>query len=119
MIITCIILFVVSAMIMMCAVGMMAIRKDKKPQNKVHFYVAKDRNGETNLFLGKPSRNHSVGIWFQYNFNDFDGDNKKWVWKSTRIVEDTYFCDLGLNVGDFEYLKWEDEPVEVFLNLED
>ena len=26
---------------------------------------------------------------------------------------------LGLNKDDYANLKWEDEPVEVFLNLED
>lgn len=25
----------------------------------------------------------------------------------------------GLNENDYDYLKWEDEPVEVFLNIED
>ena len=32
------------------------------------------------------------------------------------------FCSLksfGLNPDDFKDLKWEDEPVEVFVNMED
>ena len=45
--------------------------------------------------------------------------NGKYKWESTRIVESNYFNDLGLNLDDFKNLKWEDEPVEVFLNLED
>lgn len=35
MIIACIISFIVGAMMMMCAIGMVAIQKDKKPQNDV------------------------------------------------------------------------------------
>lgn len=29
------------------------------------------------------------------------------------------FQKFGLNPDDFNNLKWEDEPVEVFLNLKD
>ena len=29
------------------------------------------------------------------------------------------FHIFGLNKNDFNYLKWEDEPVEVFLNMEE
>ena len=29
------------------------------------------------------------------------------------------FSIYGLNPDDFKNLKWEDEPIEVFLNLED
>ena len=28
-----------------------------------------------------------------------------------------YFSNYGLDVNDYANLKWEDEPVEVFLNL--
>ena len=39
MIIACIISFVVGAILMMCAIGMVAIQKDKKPRNKVRFFI--------------------------------------------------------------------------------
>ena len=38
---------------------------------------------------------------------------------ATLMVNEHYFKDFGLNPDDFKDLKWEDEPVEVFLNLED
>ncbi len=38
----CIISFVVGAMLMMCAIGMVTIQKDKKPRNKVRFCVKYD-----------------------------------------------------------------------------
>lgn len=70
--------------------------------NKVHFYVARDKDGSLWLYIGKPIRSESVfaselNIGFtKYNFHI-----------------------LGLNENDYANLKWEDEPVEVFLNLED
>ena len=30
-----------------------------------------------------------------------------------------YFENFGLNENDYKYLKWEDEPVEVFVNMEE
>ena len=32
---------------------------------------------------------------------------------------DSQFKWYGLNENDYKDLKWEDEPIEVFLNLED
>ena len=31
--------FIIGAMMMMCAIGMVAIQKDKKPRNKVRFFI--------------------------------------------------------------------------------
>ena len=86
------------------------------PRNKVHFYVARHNNGKLNVFLNKPSRNYTLMMWNQYDFSE--RGKGKYKWKATRIVEDDYFYDLGLNPDKFKDLKWEDEPVEVFLNLE-
>ena len=36
--------FIIGAMMMMCAIGMVAIQKDKKPRNKVRFFVTYDEN---------------------------------------------------------------------------
>ena len=76
-----------------------------EPRNKVHFYVARDEyNNTLYLYLGKPYR----GI------SKFTSSPKG------RIIEtEDFFYKKGLNTADFSDLKWEDEPVEVFLNLED
>lgn len=58
------------------------------------------------LYLGKPERRSSC-------FFGFCGTC------ATLMVNEHYFKDFGLNPDDFKDLKWEDEPVEVFLNLED
>lgn len=78
--------------------------KLKKPKNNVHFYVARDKDGFLALWLGKP----------------FRAENK---WTSNLeeplLLTDMYkFYCYGLNRKDYKDLKWEDEPVEVFLNLE-
>lgn len=76
-----------------------------KNQNKVHFYVARDKNNILNLWLGKPCR-----------------DKYYWLSAAYHIVVIAVDKDLnvyGLNTEDYDNLKWEDEPVEVFLNLED
>ena len=80
------------------------IRKNKVQlyQNKVHFYVARDKNGRLFLYLSKPFRR---GDEF---FSNERGN----------IMLRDLKC-FGLNPDDFKDLKWEDEPVEVFLNLDD
>lgn len=79
-------------------------RKIRKMRNKVHFYVARDKNGELWLYIGKPFRvdtrfcpsvRKRVFVLTRYNLNSF-----------------------GLNENDYANLKWEDEPVEVFVNME-
>ena len=77
---------------------------DKEPSNHVHFYVARDKNGELFLYMSKPFR----GI---LRFNHYQN--------GCIIASDSYFSNFGLNEHDYDNLKWEDEPVEVFLNLKD
>ena len=72
-------------------------------KNKVHFYVARDKNGDLWLYIGKPFR---IG-------NRFYSDSNKKVFCLTYCIE-----KFGLKHEDFDYLKWEDEPIEVFLKLE-
>ena len=79
------------------------ISKQEEPKNKVHFYVARDKDGVLYLYLGKPFRGDTaffsgigVIILTRYNFERF-----------------------GLNVNDYANLKWEDEPIEVVVNMED
>lgn len=81
-----------------------AVLKDKKPINKVHFYVARDKDGILWLYIGKPIR----------KICEFTACDHGRIFTSSRK-----FSKYGLNIHDFDYLKWEDEPVEVFLNLED
>lgn len=72
-----------------------------KNKNRVHFYVARDKNGTLFLYLGKPIRKE----------NEFSAHHV--------VYGSCYFKKCGLNVDDYKDLRWEDEPVEVFLNLKD
>ena len=108
MIIACIISFVVGAMLMMCAIGMVAIQKDKKPRNKVRFYVTCESNyrGEIirTLWLGKP---------YYTKDKRFASD----IWSRILAVNGS-FVGYNLNYSDFEDMK-DGEIREVFINLED
>lgn len=73
-------------------------------KNKVHFYVTRDKNGELYLWFCKPCR--SLEEWIDIDYNPI-------------IASGLEFNHFGLNYKDYDNLKWEDEPVEVFLNLED
>ena len=80
--------------------------KLRKPKNNVHFYVARDKTRNLLwLYLGKPIR--------------FKDDT--WLPGKHGIVikAESSFELLGLNKEDYNSLKWEDEPIEVFLNLND
>ena len=98
--------FILGAMLMMCAIGMVAIQKDKEPRNKVRFYIAKPSGYYMYyLYLGKPRRVFSNG---------------KFIFKSAhngRFITDDVF-DYGLNPRDYDDMKI-GEIKEVFLNLED
>lgn len=76
----------------------------KNQRNKVHFYVARDKSGMLWLYLGKPIR----------------GTNEFYCGSDERAFSLAYKIDrFGVKKEDYDYLKWEDEPVEVFVNLED
>ena len=74
-----------------------------EPMNKVHFYVARDMDGELWLYLAKPVR--TIDEFLSCNYG--------------KAIASKYFLKYGLNENDYANLKWEDEPVEVFLNMED
>lgn len=94
MIIACIIMsFIVGAILMMCAIGMVAIQKDKKPRNKVRFLVRKH-----------------IG-WFDLAIVGKDGSR-------TGVCSDRLFCRFGLSPDDFDYMEVGEEK-DIFLNLED
>lgn len=108
MIIACIISFIVGAMLMMFALGIVSLCKDKEPRNKVHFYVTCELNyrGEIirTLWLGKPyytkDKRFASGIC------------------SRILAINGSFVGYNLNYSDFEDMK-NGEIREVFLNLED
>ena len=74
-------------------------------KNKVHFFVARDKDGKLWLYLGKPKRRC-------YSFLNSNGAIGSFM------ANEYHFIDFGLSPDDFKDLEWEDEPVEVFLNLE-
>ena len=75
----------------------------KSSKNNVHFYVARDEDNSLRFYLGKPERL----------------EQKFMPTSHGRIIRsEKYFSDYGLDANDYVNLKWEDEPVEVFLNLE-
>ena len=78
--------------------------KKKLDKNNVHFYVARDKVGILWLYMGKPIRRKSEFVSCPYGKLIADADE---------------FSNYGLNVRDFVNLEWEDDPVEVFINLED
>ena len=75
-----------------------------KKINRVHFYVARDMDGRLYLYLGKPVR----------RYTEFGGFAEKNIYVIPNTLE-----NFGLKEDDFKDLKWEDEPLEVFLNMED
>ena len=75
----------------------------KRLRNNVHFYVARDANGLLCLYSGKPKR--SIQVFFVGYWGEI-------------ITSGNGFSNYGLDIKDYANLKWEDEPVEVFLNLE-
>lgn len=77
------------------------INEAYKNKNKVRFYVARDKNETLWLYLNKPGR-ASRSFISSYN-----------------AVHSGGFESLGLNADDYKDLRWEDEPIEVFLNIED
>ena len=75
-----------------------------EPRNKVHFYVARDKNKSLYLYFGKPLR-----ALFSFYSDSF----------GMTITSSAHFSKYGLNKDDYANLKWEDGPVEVFINMED
>lgn len=74
----------------------------RKLKNNVHFYVARDKNGSLWLYIGKPIRCDTV-----------------FTSKISVCLISLDFLYFGLNKNDYANLKWEDEPIEVFVNIKD
>lgn len=75
----------------------------KECRNKVHFYVARDKDGALWLYSKKP---------FRLNERFYGGVI------NVRLSQHK-INRLGLNKDDCDNLKWQDEPLEVFINTED
>ena len=99
----CFISFIIGAVFMLTMLCIAAMGKVQEQCNNVHFYVARDKDGELFLYIGKPIR--KVGIFVSSRFGNF-------------ICQEKYFSKYSLNARDFDHLKWADGPVEVFINME-
>ena len=94
----------VGAVLMLVVLAIAAMGKDDEPRNNVHFYLARDRNGELLLYMSKPFR----GIdRFHPHLN------------GCIITSEDDFSNFGLNKDNFDNLKWKDDPIEVFINIKD
>ena len=93
------------ALLMICYIAIVLHKSKNKPRNKVHFYVARDMDRTLCLYIGKPFRGNT-----QFCAKISNG---------VIVLTQYHFKILGLNEKDYANLKWEDEPVEVFLNMED
>lgn len=78
--------------------------KSSKKRNQIHFYVARDTDCSLWIYIGKPTRGSRM-----FYPND----------RCRILGKLTYLYMLGLDENDYANLKWEDEPVEVFVNMED
>ena len=79
------------------------VRMRYKRPNNVRFYVARDKDGKIYLWVGKPFR--IAEQWLGYD-----------SWKLDAKFQD--FICMKIAPNTLFNLKWEDEPVEVFLDLE-
>ena len=82
------------------------VKSTSPKRNRVHFYVARDKNGLLYLYVGGPEIRGSCFKGYRGKFNYI-------------IAGEYSFKYFGINKDYFKDLKWEDEPVEVFVNMED
>lgn len=97
------------AFILWVVIVLLALNHSKGTQskNKVHFYITRDKIGNLILWLGKPYRRGDA----------WEGGRKAILLAASYTSESFNFYKL--KVSDYDELKWEDEPVEVFVNKED
>ena len=69
-------------------------------RNKVHFYVARHKDGSLCLYVCKPYFFKDTKICYAVGNSSLE------------------FEDFGLNINDYDNLKWEDDAVEVSVNKE-
>ena len=73
---------------------------------QVHFYVARETDGALRLYMGKPIRCEGMFV-------------SSWKKRGKCLGRGSDLKMFGLNENDYDDLKWEDEPLEVFINMED
>lgn len=84
--------------------------KLRKPQNNIHFYIQRDRDGIFHFSIGKLNRESKLGFWMPIS-------GKSYIIASSNTYL-SYFKGFNLSFPEHENLTWEDEPVEVFLDME-
>ena len=105
MVIACIISFIIGAMMMLFAMAMAAMAKEREPRNKVHFYVTRDTDGTLELWFGFPRRTGKYYLSL--------GPTTQLLGHGDSIRK------FGLNPSDYDNITFDSGPVEVFLNLGD
>ena len=98
--------FILGGIVMFTTICIGYAAKREEPKNRVHFYVARDKNDELWLYIGKPIR-------IDDQFSHYPSEGIK------ALACDSSLKIYGLNGNDYANLKWEDEPLEVFVNMED
>ena len=101
-----VIAFILGAISMFMTICIGYAAKREEPANRAHFYVARDKDGTLFLYIGKPYRTDT-----QFCGSTMD--------KNVILLTGHHFESYGLNENDYKDLKWEDEPLEVFVNMED
>ena len=74
--------------------------KLSESRNNVHFYVARHKDGSLWLHVCKPYFSKYSKICYAVGNSSLE------------------FEDFGLNINDYDNLKWEDDAVEVSVNKE-
>ena len=97
--------FLLGAFAMFTFIAISASLKEDKT-NKVHFYVARDKDKTLWLYLEKPIKDEDCDRYIPHKCGNV-------------ITGRDRFKDFNLNPNDFKNLSFDDNPVEVFLNLED
>ena len=90
------------SMFMMVCLGYAA--KQEEPVNKVRFYVVRNKSGVLCLYMGKPLRCDYAFYTSLSKGGALLACGEKLQW-------------YHLNENDYKDLKWEDDPVEVFVNM--
>ena len=101
-----VIAFILGAIVMFVMFCMGYTAKQEEPVNKVHFYVARDKDGTLRLYMGKPIRLESAFV-------------SCWKEGGKCMGLDSDLRMYGLNKNDYADITWECEPLEVFVNMED
>lgn len=73
--------------------------------NKVHFYVTRDKDGTLVLWFGRPIREST---WWGIDYSQ----------KNLAMAYNGGLSEYSLDVNDYKDLGWEDDPVEVFIDMD-